>query len=109
VSDVGHYDELQAQIDDLGIETDPTLTADVEIAGRAWNPAAPPCQHRATYTQQVVVAPIPDPDGGIDHWEAQLEIRCGNCAMPFDIATEGRKPRDGRPGVVVILHPSEGA
>ena len=103
-----HYAALQAQIDELEIEADPTLTASVEVAGHAWNPAAPACQHRSTYTQQVVVAPIPDTEGGVDHWEAQLEIRCGECAMPFDIATEGRNPRDGRPGVVVILSPTEG-
>lgn len=82
------------------------VTAEVLVGGQPLIDKTP-CEHRSTHLSQVTVATIEAPDGTVDRFEAQIEVMCSGCTASFDVDPIGRKPRDGRPGIVVTLTPKE--
>jgi hypothetical protein len=91
----------------------PSIVAEAAVTGRTAprnvvrdEPVDPAtCPHDGIGTE-VKTLVITDDAGTPVGWEAQLEAMCWACGRKFDIAPLGRKPRDGRSGVVVVMKPA---
>jgi hypothetical protein len=113
---IGNQDDTVAveRLDDLLAQHD--LMVQVEIDGEpvdpGWTALAKDCAHSGALHVETVVAFIREGDGTdlslpVLEWQCRLRALCAECGLPFDIAPTGRIPRDGKPGVVVAMRPSQ--
>jgi hypothetical protein len=113
-------DDLTAELERLGGEASTVVTSDPADAEEVWRqlptdrpgvelllPGTLPgqCQHLAQdVLVETLVAQIETPGDEPPRWEIRLKAIC-QCGIDFAVARDGRAPRDGSPGTVLVLTP----